>query len=348
MMNNKILDLLNEIIPEHTSLNRHLNSKVLIVDGINTFLRSFAVVNYVNQFGNHVGGLTGFLFSLGYAISITKPTRVIIIFDGENGSVNKRYLYPEYKKNRENAGMVNSKMHLDKSEEDEAKINQISRLMDYLSMLPVNILCIDKFEADDVMGYVSNYLKKKHDDCNTVIMSSDRDFFQLIDSRTSVYSPTKKKFYYTKEVLEEFGVHPNNFLIYKTILGDTGDNVKGINGIGEKKTPSMFPDLKKEKELKLKNIFEIAENNVNNGKLYAKVLEGKSKLDINYQIMNLRKPNLSKESISIIQKELKTDPNKFNRLDFIRMHKMDDLTRSMPNIESWLLNFTPLQIYKNK
>ena len=78
----------------------HKNSKVLIVDSLNTFLRSFVAIHHMNTQGNHIGGLTGFLKSIGSVIRHVEPTRVILVFDGVGGSTNKRYLYPEYKANR--------------------------------------------------------------------------------------------------------------------------------------------------------------------------------------------------------------------------------------------------------
>ena len=58
------------------------NDKVLIIDGLNTFIRSFAVSPVTNDDGVHVGGISGFLLSIGYAIKTLQPTRVIICFDG--------------------------------------------------------------------------------------------------------------------------------------------------------------------------------------------------------------------------------------------------------------------------
>ena len=59
-----------------------LNSRVLLIDSMNTFLRSFAMINHMNPSGAHIGGLTGFLKSIGFAIRHIKPTRVILVFDG--------------------------------------------------------------------------------------------------------------------------------------------------------------------------------------------------------------------------------------------------------------------------
>ena len=74
----------------------HLNSKVLLIDSMNTFLRSFAMINHMNPNGAHIGGLTGFLKSIGFAIRHIKPTRVILVFDGIGSTTNKKNLFPVY------------------------------------------------------------------------------------------------------------------------------------------------------------------------------------------------------------------------------------------------------------
>jgi len=77
------------------------NDRVLLVDSMNTFLRCFAAINHVNPDGVHIGGLTGYLKSIGFVMKIVKPTKVILVFDGKGSNTNKRYLYPEYKANRD-------------------------------------------------------------------------------------------------------------------------------------------------------------------------------------------------------------------------------------------------------
>ncbi len=94
----KYFDMMLEA--HQTQETLHKNSKVLIVDSLNTFLRSFVAIHHLNPQGNHIGGLTGFLKSIGAVIRQLEPTRVILVFDGVGGSTNKRYLYPEYKTNR--------------------------------------------------------------------------------------------------------------------------------------------------------------------------------------------------------------------------------------------------------
>ena len=83
---------------------------------------------------------------------------------------------------------------------------QLSRLVEYIENLPLTILSIDGLEADDVMAYVSNVSLK---DSKITLMSTDKDFFQLVDDRVQVYSPTKKVTYDVDLVHKEFGLYPH-------------------------------------------------------------------------------------------------------------------------------------------
>jgi len=137
----------------------YTNDKVLLVDSLNTFLRSFVMINHLNSQGNHIGGLTGYLKSIGFAIKLIKPTRIILVFDGMGGSTNKQYLYPEYKANRKLKKITNWDAFDTREEEAESITQQVLRLIEYLKCLPVDLLCIDKIEADDVIGYLANNIK---------------------------------------------------------------------------------------------------------------------------------------------------------------------------------------------
>ena len=94
-------NILNNLHEESNLEPLHLNSRVLLVDSMNTFLRSFAMIPAINPQGNHVGGLVGFMKSLGYAIKLMRPTRVILVFDGQGNITNRRNTYADYKANRE-------------------------------------------------------------------------------------------------------------------------------------------------------------------------------------------------------------------------------------------------------
>jgi len=344
MKKDRLLSILSSLKEEDVPLHSHFNSKVLIIDGMNTFLRSFAIDNKFNRNGHHIGGVAGFLKSIGYAIRTETPSRVIIVFDGEGGSVNRRYLYPEYKTNR-NTGRLVNKMFDNKDEEDDAKINEIERLIDYLNYLPVTVIAIDRLEADDVIGYLTKKIYNDYTDSNVCIMSSDNDFLQLVNDRVYCYSPTKKKHYYHKDVFEEFGVYPWNYLLYKCFLGDTSDNVKGIYGLGEKKLVKLFPIVTSEQVISFDDIYEICEDPPEKSVLYDRVLEGKRILFINEQIMNLSKPNISETQSSFIDSFMEVKPSKLRKIDFLSLYRSDGMEGTIPGIDSWLETFSVLNRY---
>jgi hypothetical protein len=102
-MNNRYFSILEEIKKKGGKLDDgHFNDKVLIIDGLNTFIRVFSVIPTLNDDGIHVGGIVGFLKSVGYAIKMLNPTRCIVVFDGKGGSVRRRifvlrlFLYSGY------------------------------------------------------------------------------------------------------------------------------------------------------------------------------------------------------------------------------------------------------------
>lgn len=344
MQKDRLLQIFSDLKKEEKPFYSHFNSRVLIIDGMNTFLRSFAVDNRFNLNGHHIGGISGFLKSIGYAIQNERPSRVIIVFDGEGGAINRQYLYPEYKANRNTSRLVN-KMFTVKEEEDESKFNEIERLIDYLNLLPVTTIAVDRLEADDIIGYLSKKIYNESNDSQVCIMSSDNDFLQLVNDRIYCYSPTKKKYYYEKEVLEEFGVHARNYLIYKCFLGDNSDNVKGINGVGKKKLPKLFPQMSHPDRVSFDDIYATCEDPPVNSVLYKRVLDGKRILFINEQIMNLSKPNISDVQEELILNSFELKPPLLRKYDFISLYRGDGMEGAIMGVDNWLERFSTLNRY---
>jgi DNA polymerase-1 len=166
-------------------------------------------------------------------------------------------------------------------------------------------------------------------------MSADQDFYQLISEKVHVYSPTKRKTYKVDDVLAEFNVHPNNFLLYKALLGDNSDNLPGIRGLGPKKILKMF-DLSGKDELDLDDIYEISENNLGAKNMHGNVLESKQQLNINYQLMNIRTPNISNESKEDIINSLNEEITPLNVGGFVMLYEADGLRNSIGNTHAWL------------
>jgi DNA polymerase-1 len=302
---------------------------------MNTFLRSFAVINHMNPHGHHIGGLTGFLKSLGFAIRHINPTRVILVFDGPGSTINKKNLYSDYKGNRNLTRITNWEGFESQDDESESIVNQMRRLMYYLQCLPVDVTIIDRLEADDIIGYIAS---KYNGD--VTIMSSDKDFLQLVNKKVTVYSPIKKVFYTPKTVKEEYGVSAENYINMKILLGDSSDNVPGVKGLGAKKLIKFFPELVEDEKVSLDFIIDKSFKALENtkGLLYENVYNFRHQLKINEQLMDLSNPNISDESKEEIDLMLSNPKSSLNKSDFLSMYSEDNLGNSIPNVENWLIS----------
>ena len=341
-MKNKYADMMSKINNDQ----RGVSDSILIIDGLNTFLRSFTMINYINSDGHHVGGLTGFLKSVGYAIKMLEPTKVVIVFDGAGGSNSKRNLYPEYKANRNKSRMTNYSIFSSKDEENESISNQMARLIQYLQCLPVTMICIDGIEADDTIGYLVGKFEKFTATKEVTILSADKDFLQLVSDKVQVYSPTKKKIYKPKDVLEEFNVSSYNFVNYKILMGDNSDNLPGIDGLGPKKVIKMFPELASDTPTTLNEMLEKAASKIGEHDLYGRIVERKHQLEINSKLMNLQTMPISDTNIEQIQQSFNS-PYELNAHAFMQLYIIDKLGESIPNTPNWLNQvFGPLSIFK--
>mgnify|MGYP000951202003 FL=1 len=251
--------LLNEVETEHESnAQRVRNGRVLIIDGLNTFIRSWTTNPTMNEDGDHTGGVIGSLNSIGYQIRQFNPTRVILTFDGKGGSKGRKELFEGYKADRgKNRFRVNRQYPEMMTEEDEqiSMKRQFVWLVDLLDSLPITTMIYDGIEADDVIGHIAKHVLGEEDEC--YIVSTDKDFLQLVDEKTKVFSPTKKKLYNRELVKEEWGIYPQNLLLFRTLDGDNSDNVPGVKGCGLKTVLKRFPELSEDREITFDELFQI-------------------------------------------------------------------------------------------
>ena len=332
MNKSKYLSILNEIKEQGGSeLGDNPNENVLIIDGLNTFIRVFSVIPTTNDDGTHIGGIVGFLKSIGYTINMFRPTRCIIVFDGKGGSSRRRKLYPEYKAKRKTNIRLNRAYGFDNIEhERENMIRQIRRTIDYLEYLPITLLSIDNVEADDIIAYAS---KQVLTDSKVTIMSSDKDFLQLVDDRIIVWAPTKKKMYFKQNVIDDFELLPENYIIYKCLLGDKGDNVPGIRGLGHKTLIKELPILFGDKVISLEDVIEYAKNNTSTKMNLIK--DNEERLYINYQLMQLHETDISGTTKEKIINIVNSPIPHFVKYDFMKMLLEDRMT-IVKNIEFWI------------
>jgi len=323
-----IFSLLDNV-KKNDSLN--VNDRVLIVDGLNLYLRVFAVNGALNDNGVPVGGLTGFLRSLAYAIREVNPTRVIIVYDGAGGSQRRRKIHSDYKANRKPGKRITRwDAFKNATEEKESMKIQFSRLLEYLDFLPINVISIDRIEADDTIAYIAHTLLDKE----VTIMSADQDFLQLVNDRITVWSPTKKKFYTPRMVEADYGIPAHNFLMYKVLMGDKSDNIEGVKGLGPKKLPKIVPDLFTQQTLDLDFILEHA------GKgeepMHKRISESADQLQLNEELMDLKNPPVSGELKLKIARLIEAPINLLSRNDFIIMYNDDQLGNAIKIPDLWL------------
>jgi len=332
-----ILDNLTEKPP------RKKNDHILLVDSLNTFIRSFSMLKAMNPRGQHIGGLVGFLRSLGYLVRTIEPTRVVCVFDGKGSSINRRNVDPNYKANRDNLKVTNWGMFDTREEERESMASQISRLLDYLECLPVQLISLEKVEADDIISYIGQEFSSRNS--KVTIVSSDKDFLQIVNKNISVYAPVKKKYFDINNIQEELKVIPENYLIVKSLIGDNSDNLRGVKGAGIKTLTSLFPDLVS-REVDLKYIYERSEEKIKDRKLYAKIIYDWDLIERNYNLMNIQNPHLSDDEKIHIINELSKEVPELQSGTFIHYLEQDVIEGITKNTEGWLENFRPLTLAK--
>jgi len=344
MKHKELFNLLDSVQEGQESPTAKVHDKVLILDGLNLFFRNFAMMNMVNPDGVHIGGLGGFFRSLGAMIRQTNPTSVYVVFDGAGSTSNRKNLLSEYKGTRNLQRITNWDAFDNIEEEHDSKIDQIVRIIQYLKLLPVKTTILDKVEADDIIAVLAEKLVKKHDS-TCFIVSSDKDFLQLVTDKIIVYRPMEKEYYTPKVVEEKFGLLPHNFILHKTLLGDNSDNIKGVKGLGAKGIFKKFPELKTQ-ELTLQDIFDISARKFKDHIVYSRIIQEQSRIETNYKVMDLSTPLIDERGKEYINKLIDEDFPDLNSEMFISLYNEDKLGGMIRNLEYWLRDiFEPLKLY---
>ena len=328
---------------QHTEIETE-NDKILIIDGLNTFIRCFAVNPASNDDGTHIGGIVGFLKSIGYAIKLSNPTRCIITFDGKGGSQRRRKLFPQYKEKRKvNQRFNRTNDFASKDDERQSIMMQITRLIQYLDALPLTTMMIENIEADDTMAYLAKNVLKSSD---VILMSTDKDFIQLVDDRIAVWSPTKKKLYFKDDVKEDYKLPAHNFLLYRTLTGDKSDNIPGIRGTGLTTLAKRLPILFSDEHVTIDKLLDECKDS--KIKVMQTISENRNMLELNYKLMQLNEVDISGSSKMKIMNVIDSKISRMNGTQFKIMMIEDGISSVFKNLEFWLRErFLSLDTYAN-
>ena len=310
------------------------SERILLIDGLNLFFRNFAMMNMVNPDGVHIGGLGGFFRSLGALVRQIDPTQVYVVFDGAGSANNRKNIIPEYKSGRDLQRITNWDAFDDLEDEHDAKVDQMVRIIQYLKTLPVKTCSIDKVEADDIIAYFSKVIPKDPLD-KVFIVSSDKDFIQLVNENVIVYRPMEKEYYTEQTVIDKYKMSPKNFILHKTLLGDNSDKIKGVKGLGQKGLYKKFPELM-ERDMNLEDIYKICESKFKEHVVYARVIQNYDELEKNYKVMDLDNPMLDVNDKKYLDEVVKSETPQYIPEQFVAMYNQDKLGGMIRNVDFWV------------
>jgi len=322
-MRERYKEILSQI-GDHVKKEHSVNDHVLIIDGLNNFIRTWAASPATNSDGQHIGGIVGFLQTIALAIRTLSPTRTIIVFDGKGGSVRRKKIYPEYKAGRKPLKRPNRVEGLTEENEAENMRRQFRRLLEYLNCLPVTFMSIENIEADDAIAYIGKQILR---DSQITIMSTDKDFYQLVNDRISIWSPTKKILYDRKRIEEEFEIKSENFIFYRVIDGDKSDNINGVKGMALKTIRKKFPFLKDQIIYNLEEFINVS-----------KYTEFKELLERNYKLMQLQDVDIPGNAKLSIQDQVRDGSGRLVKYKIHKMFLEDTIENAIRNPDVWLQN----------
>jgi len=295
--------------------------RLVIIDALNAYFRAYIVDPSLSMNGDPIGGYKGFMKILQKLCRELQPDEIVIAWDGPGGSQKRKAVNKNYKEGRKPIRLNRSVRTLTEDQELQNKVWQQLRLMEMLNFAPVIQLVSDGIEADDVISYVSQY--HKYDGWQKIIVSSDKDFFQLCDNETVLYRPIQKVFMNRPRILKEFGIHPTNFAMARAIVGDKSDNLLGVRGVGLTTVAKKMPFFAEEEDVTIDDIMGFCENDNTGLKTIASIGESRDLIAENYKIMQLYSPSISVQTKSKLKYSLDSFKSEFNKTEMIKRMNED-------------------------
>ena len=198
-----------------------------LVDGSNNLYRSYyAIRNLSNSSGLSTNAVYGFTQMLRKLLKEQKPDAIAVTFD-VSGSAERKEQYADYKKDR-------------KPMPDDL-VPQVPLVREVVEAFGIPIITRQDFEADDLIGSLA--CRARDQGYEVVIATSDKDFFQLIGPGIRLWHTTRETMYGPEEVIETFGVRPDQVVDVMAIWGDAIDNIPGVPGIGEKGAKALISEF---------------------------------------------------------------------------------------------------------
>ncbi len=249
-----------------------MKNKLLIVDGSNLLFQMFFGMpsRIINKDGRAIQGTLGFVGALLKIIRMTSPTHVAVLFDGECEN-ERREIDKNYKANREDYNLA---------AEEENPFSQLHDVYDALDLLGLKHMETESCETDD---WVAAYTRAFGGDTEIVISSFDSDFFQLISDNVSVlrYRGDNTVICTPDYIKEKLGVPPELYADFKSLTGDSADNIKGADKIGKKTAAALIGEYGS-----LEGVISNAES-IKKPSVMESVIKNADRLKLNYKLIKL-------------------------------------------------------------
>lgn len=203
-------------------------NNILIIDGTNLLYRSYFGHKYRrNSKDIHIGAIYGFYITLNRYIDEFQPKQVYIAFDKSEYTF-RNEIYAHYKAHR--------------SEPEEDLLNQFEMLRAFCEYSGIPFIEKDMYEADDIIGSLA--IKSKDYGFNPIVITGDRDIFQLISNGIDILylSPKGPEVYDEEKFTDRYNIPSEKFLYYKALVGDISDNIPGVAGIGKKSAEKLLEE----------------------------------------------------------------------------------------------------------
>ena len=298
-----------------------MNKRILVLDMNNLFISRWYADPSMSTDGQPIGGLKGVLKTLQKLCREAKPDKVVACWDGSGGSKKRKLINKDYKEGRKPLRLNRVDRILSDEEEKQNRTWQMVRLMEYINNIPVLQYAFDHLEADDLISFVVQL--KEYKDWQKIIVSDDKDFYQLLDNKTVVYRAVQKEILNKKDIVDKFEIHPLNFVVARSMVGDSSDNLPGVTRVGMKTVKNRFSFLKEEKSYTMDDVFEYCKKADDKYKVYQSILEEENKVRMNYKIMQLSCPMISAMNKEIIREVISDFVPTFNKTEFKKMMHVD-------------------------
>ena len=315
--------------------------KTLIVDGNNLLKIGFHGVKDFYNNGEHIGGTWHFLNTIRKFLEETNFNKVMVFWDSDTNSSQRKLIYPKYKMNRKSSP--------NDVEKTDSFNKQKTRVKQYLEEMFIRQLEVENSEADDLIAY---YCQISLDEEKT-IFSSDKDLTQLISEKVLIYSPNLKSYYRFGDNIKfkDCSIPHYNVMTFKILAGDTSDNIDGISLMGEKTLIKFFPEILDLKtsltDILTKGELLLKEQQTN--VVLGNLLSGKTKegimgddfFKINKKLVDLSEPLIDEEGKEMVREYYSEsmDPDGRGHRNLIRMMMDDGFFKYLPKGDDSWVNF---------